>query len=313
MNMTNDLHVVLGASGGLGNAVVQELAKQGKTVRAVNRSGKIDVPAEVEVIAADTSDPENTIKACQGAAIIYNCVNVQYMDWQETLPPIYNNIIEAAAAVNAKLVVGDNLYMYGYVAGPIKEDLPYASLERKGQLRIQLANKIMEAHKSGKIKATIGRAPDYYGPHAMNAAMAERVFIPALKGGTAMVLGNPDVKHTYIFNEDFARGLIILGEKDEALGEVWHIPSAETLTTRQFLNLVSEVAGTKLKIRSASKSLVNILGIFSPIMRELKEMMYEWENDYVVDHSKFMNAFEFETTPHTEAIRKTLDWYRTKI
>ena len=311
--MTNNLHVVLGASGGLGHAVVQELAKQGKTVRAVNRSGNIDVPSGVEVKAADTSDLESTIKACQGASVIYNCVNVPYMDWQEKLPSIYDNIIQAAASVKAKLVVGDNLYMYGYVDGAIKEDLPYASLERKGQLRIRLANKIMEAHKNGRINVTVGRAPDYYGPHAINAAMGERVFEPALNGGTAMVLGNPDVKHTYIFNEDFARGLIILGEKDEALGEVWHIPSAETLTTRQFLNLISEVAGTKLKIRSASKFLVSMLGIFSPIMRELKEMMYEWENDYVVDYSKFMNTFEFETTPHRVAIRKTLDGYRTTI
>ncbi|NIR49746.1 NAD-dependent dehydratase, partial [candidate division KSB1 bacterium] len=93
----------------------------------------------------------------------------------------------------------------------------------------------------------------------------------------------------------------------------WHIPSAETLTTRQFLNLVSGAAGTKLKIRSASKFFVSVLGIFSPIMRELKEMMYQWENDYVVDHSKFMNTFEFETTPHAEAIRRTLDWYRQKL
>ncbi|NIR49747.1 transposase, partial [candidate division KSB1 bacterium] len=78
---------------------------------------------------------------------------------------------------------------------PIKEDLPYASMERKGQLRIQLANTVMEAYKSGRIRATIGRASDYYGPHAVNAVMGERVFIPALKGGTAMVLGNPDAKH----------------------------------------------------------------------------------------------------------------------
>lgn len=312
MKNENELHVVLGASGGLGHAVVQELLKQNKKVRAVNRSGKIDVPANVEVIAADTSDPENTLKACQGAAVIYNCVNVPYMEWQEKLPNIYSNIIEAASSTNARLVVGDNLYMYGYVDGPIKENLPYASLGIKGKLRSQLANTVMEAHRSGKIKVAIGRAPDYYGPHAINAAMGERVFVPAIKGGTAMVLGNPDAKHTYIFNEDFARGLIILGEKEEALGEVWHIPSAETLTTRQFLNLVSEVAGTKLKIRSASKFLVSVLGIFSPIMRELKEMMYEWEKDYVVDHSKFMKAFKFETTPHTEAIRKTLDWYRSR-
>ena len=157
----NELHVVLGASGGLGNAVVQELAKQGKKVRAVNRSGKIDVPEGVGVIAADTSDAESTLKACQGAAVIYNCVNVLYTDWLEKLPPIYDNIIEAASSINARLVVGDNLYMYGYADGPIKEDLPYASLERKGKLRAQLANTVMEAHKSGKIKVAIGRAPDY--------------------------------------------------------------------------------------------------------------------------------------------------------
>jgi nucleoside-diphosphate-sugar epimerase len=312
MENSNGLHVVLGASGGLGNAVVRELVKQEKIVRAANRSGKIDAPSNVEVIKADTLNPESTLQACKGASVIFHCVNVPYPEWREKLPVITTNIIEAAASSNAKLVFGDNLYMYGFVSGPIKEGLPYTASGPKGNIRIQIANQIDEAHQSGKIKAVTGRAPDYYGPQAENAAMGTRVFVPALKGKVSTVLGNIDKKHTYIFVDDFARGLIILSEAEKALGKTWHIPSAETLTTRRFLNMVYDTVGHQLKVRAASKKLVSIMGIFNPLMRELKEMMYQWENDYVVDHSKFMEAFDFNTTPHKEGIQTTLDWYKRK-
>jgi len=310
MGDTSEFQVVLGASGGLGNAVVRELVKGGEKVRAVNRSGHIDVPPNVEIAKADMLDRESIFKACQGASAIFHCVNVPYPEWREKLPGITANIIEAAAASNAKLVYGDNLYMYGFVRGPIKESLTYAARGSKGSIRIHIANQIDDAHQSGKVRAVTGRAPDYYGPHAENAAMGSRVFVAALKGKAATALGNVDKKHTYIFVDDFARGLILLSKAEEAFGETWHIPSAETLTSRQFLNMVYEAAGHQPKVRAASKTLVSIMGIFSPLMRELKEMMYQWENDYVVNHSKFMEAFDFKTTQHQEAIQTTLDWYR---
>ena len=311
MNVNSELHVVFGA-GPLGLAVMRELVARGKPVRMVNRRGQAKVPAGVQVVQADASDPVSARQACKGASVVYNCIGVDYTKWTELWPPIMDGIIEGAAFANAKMVFADNLYMYGPVSGPMAEDLPYAATTRKGRVRAQIATTLMEAHTNGKLRATIGRGSDFYGPEALVTAVGERVFPRALSGKAASVFGNLDMPHTYTYIEDFARGLVTLGERDEALGEVWHIPSAETLTTRQFLELVFEEAGTPFKVSVMPKVMVSVLALFVPVLREMKEMLYMFEEPFIVDHSKFERAFGANPTPHREAIRRTLDWFRQR-
>jgi nucleoside-diphosphate-sugar epimerase len=220
--------------------------------------------------------------------------------------------IEAAAATGAKLIYADSLYAYGPVSGPLTEDLPYAATGRKGKARAQLAMQLMAAHKSGKLRATIGRASDFYGPGVIQSTVGERVFGFALAGKAASVTGNPDARHTYTFIDDFAKGLVTLGEHDEALGQAWHVPSAETLTTRDFIALIFKELEKPVKIQVAPRWLISLLGIFDPVIREVPEILYQSEQPFVVDHSKFERAFGADTTPHREAIRRTLDWYRQK-
>lgn len=311
MNVNSELHVVFGA-GPLGLAVMRELVARGKPVRMVNRRGQAKVPAGVQVVQADASDPVSARQACKGASVVYNCIGVDYTKWTELWPPIMDGIIEGAAFANAKMVFADNLYMYGPVSGPMTEDLPYAATTRKGRVRAQIATTLMEAHANGKLRATIGRGSDFYGPGVLVSAVGERVFPRALSGKAAGVFGNLDMPHTYTYIEDFARGLVTLGERDEALGEVWHIPSAETLTTRQFLELVFEEAGTPFKVSVMPKVMVSVLALFVPVLREMKEMLYMFEEPFIVDHSKFERAFGANPTPHREAIRRTLDWFRQR-
>jgi len=308
MNVNSELHVVFG-TGPLGLAVMRELVARGKPVRMVNRRGQAKVPAGVQVVQADASDPVSARQACKGASVVYNCIGVDYTKWTELWPPIMDGIIEGAAFANAKMVFADNLYMYGPVSGPMTEDLPYAATTRKGRVRAQIATTLMEAHANGKLRATIGRGSDFYGPGVLVSAVGERVFPRALSGKAAGVFGNLDMPHTYTYIEDFARGLVTLGERDEALGEVWHIPSAETLTTRQFLELVFEKAGTPFKVSVMPKVMVSVLALFVPVLREMKEMLYMFEEPFIVDHSKFERAFGANPTPHREAIRRTLDWF----
>ncbi len=312
MNDNGSLHVVFGASGSLGNAVVRELVERGQRVRAVNRSGRADVPAGVELISGDAMDPSSTRATCEGAAVVYNCTNVPYAQWEEKMPALMAGIIEGAASAGAKLVYCDNLYMYGQVSGPITEDMPYGTTTRKGRTRARIAESLMQAHESGRVQVTIGRASDAYGPLGVYSFMGERVFEPMLAGKTVSMVGNLDMPHTYIFNEDFASGLATLGERDEALGQIWNIPSAETLTTRELLTMAFDVAGEKARMRGTPSWLISGLGIFSSELREVKEMLYEFEEPFIVDHSKYEQAFGSEVTPHREALQKTLDWFRQR-
>jgi nucleoside-diphosphate-sugar epimerase len=169
---------------------------------------------------------------------------------------------------------------------------------------------LLQAHREGKVRAAVGRCSDFFGPGVVEAAMGARVFDAARLDRPASVLGNVDVLHTQAFIDDVAAGLVTLGHRAEALGAVWHLPSAETLTTRQFLQLVYANAGFPLRFRSAPRWLVSTMALVNAQMRELKEILYTFERPLVVDHGKFERAFgPLPVTPHAEAIRQTGLWF----
>jgi nucleoside-diphosphate-sugar epimerase len=268
------------------------------------------VPDGVEIVAADMTDPTAARTACSGATVVYNCTNVAYNEWPEKLPPLWSGITEGAAANGARLVCGDNLYAYGPVAGVLHEALPPAATGRKGRTRARLAAEVMAAHATGRVRATNGRAPDFYGPWVRISALGEQVFTAALARKPVPVLGDPDLPHTYIYIHDFARALVMLGESEHAYGEVWHVPSAPTITTRDLVALVGEELGRKLSLRAAPAWMISALGLVNPVMRELRETAYQFTAPFVVDHSRFERIFGATVTPHREAIRHTLEWYR---
>ncbi|WP_059051951.1 NAD-dependent epimerase/dehydratase family protein [Paenibacillus senegalimassiliensis] len=307
-----ELHVVIG-TGPLGRAVMDELLARGKQVRMVNRSGAAKVPAGVQVVKGDAVDRESILAACQGATVIYHCAKAPYTRWPELFPPITEGILGAAEATGAKLVYGDNLYMYGPTDQPLKENLPERTTDGKGIVRAAMAKTLLDAHRSGKARVAIGRAPDFYGPGVLESALGARVFRAVLAGKAAGVLGNVDAPHTYIYIRDYARGLVTLGEQEAALGQVWHIPSAETLTTRQIVELVFTHLGQKPKISALPKPLLQMLALFGGEMREVKGTIYMFDKPFVVDHGKYAAAFGTDTTPHSEAIRETLEWYKQQV
>jgi nucleoside-diphosphate-sugar epimerase len=311
LDKNSKVEVVIG-TGPLGLAVVRELLAKDKKVRVVNRSGKADVPANVEIKAGDIVNSESAQEACRSAGSIYLCAKPPYTEWTDKFEPIMDGAIEAAAGTKAKLIYGDNLYAYGPFTGAVTEDFPDAATGPKGKARARIAAKLLAAHKAGKVRAAIGRASDFYGLGVTESSLGERVFGFALAGKAASVLGNPDVPHTYTYIDDFAKGLVTLGEHDEALGRIWLVPSAETVTTRAFITMVFEELGKPAKIQAVPRWLISLLGIFDPTMRELPEVMYQSEQPFVVDHGRYERAFGASTTPHREAIRRTLDWYRQK-
>ena len=220
-------------------------------------------------------------------------------------------MLEGAASAGAKLVAMENLYMYGPTGGrPLTEDLPYAANTRKGAVRARMSEELMEAHASGKVRVAIGRASDFFGPRVLASAAGEQVFGRAVEGKSAQVAGDPDQPHTYTYAPDIGRGLVVLGEREEALGRAWHLPSPETVTTRQFVEMIFEEVGKPARIQAAPKILLRAMGLFNPPLRETIEMLYEFEEPFVVDHSKFEQAFGGHATPLREAIQETVRWYR---
>jgi nucleoside-diphosphate-sugar epimerase len=314
MSDNKKLHVIFG-TGPLGQSVMRELlTRPNVRIRMVNRSGKAEgVPSSVEVIASDAYDVAKVREVTQGAEVVYQCSQPGYTEWVEKFPPLQKAILEGTAASGAKFIMGDNLYMYGYVNGAIHENLPYNATGHKGRTRAIMAETVLNAHAQGKIRAAIGRGSDFYGRGVLGSAVGETVFARLLQGKAAQFIGNVDLPHTYTYIDDFGKALVILGEHDEALGKAWHVPNAPTITTRQFVEIVAAEIGTPAKIQTMPKLMFNVITLFQPYLREIKEMLYEFENPYIVDHSQFVQAFGNHATPHQEAIRATVAWYREHL
>jgi nucleoside-diphosphate-sugar epimerase len=307
------LHVVFGATGGIGRAVTGELVRRGHRVRAVSRDGA-GIPG-AEPIAADALQPDAAAAAAAGAAVVYHSVNPGYTKWPQLLPPVSRSILHAAQAADAKLVYADNLYAYGPVDGPLREDLPAAATGRKGRTRVEVAAEMLEAHGDGRVRVAIARASDYYGPHGANSNAGEPVFGRAVAGKRPAWNGRLDQPHTLHFLPDLARALVILAERREADGEIWHLPAAPPLTAQQFFDLIFEAAGrpTPARAQTLAPPMLAVAGVFSPLMRELRETTYQFRAPFVIDASKFERTFgPFDATPHREAIDHTLQWFRSR-
>jgi nucleoside-diphosphate-sugar epimerase len=311
---SDELHVVLGASGGVGSAVARALVSQGARVRGVTRSGKGDAPPAVEMVAADVANHEQARAACAGASVVYCCVNPPYTEWARAFPPLLEGAIAGAAASGAKLVMADNLYVYPPTSAPMTEETPWRPVTRKGRVRVAMDERLLAAHRAGEVRVAIGRASDFFGPAAPNTAVAGEYFFKAYFAGKPVDwVGRLDVPHTVSYIEDFGRGLVTLGQHEAALGQAWHIPAAPAPTGREFLDLLFAAGGTRAKIRTASGGMLRVLGLFNPLLRETAEMAYEFEQPFVMDGAKFTRAFGGAPTSLPEAVAATVAWFRARM
>jgi nucleoside-diphosphate-sugar epimerase len=312
ITVTSQLHVVFG-TGPLAQSVVRALIKRGHLIRMVNRSSTrpAGVPDQVEVVAGDAFDVAFTRFVTQGAVAVYQCAQPAYQDWVTQFPRLQASILDGAAANAACLVLAENLYMYGEVAGKIHEELPYNATTRKGRVRARISQDALAAHRAGKVQVTIGRGSDFFGPAVLDSTLGERAILPALAGKTAQLVGNLDLPHTYTYIGDFGEALAILAERSDALGQAWHVPNdSPSITQRELMGVIFEEIGLPPRMNGMGRLMMAIGGLFIPEARESVEMMYEFEKPFVVDSSKFEQAFGMGATPIREAVRQTVTWFR---
>jgi nucleoside-diphosphate-sugar epimerase len=306
-------HVILG-TGAIGRAVAEELIKRGESVRMVNRSGKmLEAPAGVEIKAADLYDQAQVQEVTRGAKVVYQCSQPEYTQWQEKFPPLQQSIIAGVTDSNAKLVLVENLYMYGATNGkPMTEDMPHNAHTKKGKVRSAMSVVAFEAHKAGKVKVTAARGSDFFGAWGLPSSMGERAFYPLLQGKSAQLVGRNDIPHTHTYIKDFGKTLVVLGERDEADGQAWHVPNdSPRITQAEMIRMFAEEAGVEPKMNGMGRMMMWTGGLFIPEAKETYEMMYEFEQPFIVDSSKFEKTFDMKATPMREAIKETVAWYKS--
>ena len=308
-NRADGLAVVLGAGGGTGRAVVDELVRQGRQVRGVVRSSS-GLPAGVQSVTADLYDPEQAARAIAGAAVVYHAAQPPYAKWDGNFSRLNDSVARATRAAGARLVFADNLYMYGPGGSPMTEATPQRATDRKGILRRDLAADLLARHARGEVEVALARSSDYFGPGGRNSGLGERLFGAAVAGKSASWGGALDQPHSASYLPDLARAMVVLGDRDEAAGRVWHLPVMDPITGDQFSERLFAVLGRPGKLSPTTNLLLLVGGLFMPIAREARVVHYQWEAPWISDASAFESAFgPFERTPLDEAIATTAAWW----
>jgi nucleoside-diphosphate-sugar epimerase len=298
------LHTIFGA-GQVGLPLAHELLDQGYAVRLIRRGLAGAARPGLTWMSGDVTDPAFADAAARGAAVVYNCVNPpDYARWDGILEPLMRSIRGAATRAGARLVVLDCLYMIGIPERtPFDEDAPMRPVSHKGELRARLVEELFEAHRRGDLEVCSGRASDFFGPATPSSVLFNPRALARLRAGKPLEgFGDPDLAHGYSYTPDVARGLALLGTRDEAVGKVWHLPLSWAGSTRALVERAGALLGVPGRVRAVPNWALTGIGLISPTMRALREMVYQWEHPYVIDDRRFRASFGVEPTPIDAAL-----------
>lgn len=310
--MAKPLAVILGA-GPVGLTVGKLLVQKDHSVRFITRSGK-QVPLEgTETLAADIRNPQALTAAAQGARILIHAAGIPYQDWAREFPAMQSSILTAARSLGAVVVFAENLYSYSGGSMPLNEHSEENPPTKKGTLRLDLSRQWLEAHRTGQVKAVSVRASDYFGPGATrspNSHFGAR-FFPSFEAGKSVAfLGVPDARHSFTYLKDYARALVDVALDPGSWGRVWICPSLGPTTARTVAELFAAEAGKSVKVGALPSTLVKLLGLFNPLIREVVEMLYQFEKEFTVDASEFEARFGWKATDLKTAVRETWENHR---
>ena len=299
------IHVVVGA-GIVGSTLAELLANDGQDVIVITRSGSGPTHKNVKRVAADVSDLSNLLQIAPSAAAIYNCVNPPYHRWATEWPPIAESFLSYAEKTGAVLVTCSNLYGYGPVDVPMTESLPLNAPGVNGKVRAQMWLDAKALHDAGRIKAAEVRGSDYVCA-GEQSRVGTRVLPKIIAGKAAQVLGDIDVKHTWSYPLDVARLMQIVASESKAWGKAWHVPSNEAKTQKELINELAAVAGVKNpKLSSVPSVMWNLLGLFNPLLKALKETAYQFQRPYILDDSAARKTFGMQPTEWKQILREVV-------
>ncbi|MBN1822342.1 MAG: NAD-dependent epimerase/dehydratase family protein [Prolixibacteraceae bacterium] len=304
------MQTILGSGGAIGKELALCLTAYSKDFRLVSRNPQKINPGD-ELIKADLTVAEQVNKAVKGSDVVYLVAGLPYSikSWEAQWPVVMSNVIDACKVYNSKLVFFDNIYMLNPVSmGNMTEDSPVGPVSRKGKVRAQIAQMIIDEINAGNLKAIIARSADFYGPEIQNSVLLEAVYKNLKAGKKANWFCSLSFKHSFTFTPDAALATAMLGNSEDAWNQVWHLPTApEPLTGEEWIKAFAAQLDEDPKSLVAGKTIVKIMGLFNPVMKEFVEMLYQYDRDYIFNSSKFEKHFNFKPTPYLEGIKRIIE------
>ena len=302
------MQTILGANGTIAQELSKLLPQYTDKIRQVSRHPK-RVNASDELVTADLLNYEQTEKAVTGSEVTYLLAGLTYKTstWQEQWPKVMKNTIDACKKHNSKLVFFDNVYSYGLVNGLMTESTPFNPTSKKGEVRAKIATMLLDEIKAKNLESLIVRAADFYGPNVPLSLTHSMVTEKLKAGKAAQWMGDIRKIHSFTYTPDAGKSVAILGNTPSAYNQTWHaLNSSEKITGEQYIKIACEIMNRPYKVQALPKFGVRVLGLFVPVLREFVEMMYQYENDYIFDSSKFEKTFTIKATDYKTGIASTL-------
>jgi nucleoside-diphosphate-sugar epimerase len=316
MKDTSQNFLVLGATGSIGYAFTKLLLEQQQPVTILVRNRLkaeqlFGHPAHLTIVEGNAQDRAQLIDLGKQATHIFHGINYPYHKWEGNMERSTQLIIDAASANKATILFPGNVYNYGNIKTPIKEDSPEKPGTRKGVIRVRLEQLLHQAAEQGLCRVLVVRLPDFWGPNVLNEGIAP-IFKGALKGNAMPWLYRNDIPHQLVYTPDAARVIYELVRiKPEKPFAVYNYGGEVVPSIKSWQSQIAAAAGTKPRYRLHSKFLFKALGLFMPVMREIAEMGYLWENTIQLNDDKLRRTLpKLPQTPMPQALEETLDWFR---
>ncbi len=299
-------HLIVG-DGVVGRATAQALHAQGQRVVLASRHAPAAGAAEATHLTVDALDAPSLRRAAEGASHLYLTLGLAYRIgvWQRDWPRIMHNAIQAALASGARLLWFDNVYLYGTpLQVPMRENHPIDPPSHKGRVRARLLAMLLEAEDRHGLRWLVARSADFYGPDVRLSILYAAAMERQLQRRAAWWLGDPDRRHSFTYVPDAGRALARLALDDGCWQQSWHLPTASPAPTpRELLTESARLLGAPTEVRALPVALVRTLGLAVPLLREVGEMLYQNQQDYVFSSEKFMSRYpDFRITPYAEGL-----------
>jgi nucleoside-diphosphate-sugar epimerase len=312
-----DRIALFGAAGAIGGTIAAELRKRNQPYRVIGR-GRAELERafgsdpDAEIVTWNPDDPASVRSASRGVDTILYLVGLPY--WQfELHPQLMRKTLDGAIAEGVQhIVLIGTVYPFGRARTErVREDHPREPHTYKGRMRKEQEDLVLSADGSGKIRGTILRLPDFYGPGIDKSFLAS-AFQAAVKGGRAQLVGPIDTPHEFVLVPDVGPVALALAEEPLAYGRAWHFGGPGTITERAFVERIFQEAGREPKLIVANKTILRLMGLFNPLMREMVEMNYLFQTPVIMDDSAIHELLgNIHKTSYEDGIRETLQFYQT--
>ncbi|MDP3831931.1 MAG: SDR family NAD(P)-dependent oxidoreductase [Ignavibacteriaceae bacterium] len=309
-------HLIVGFTGGIGRATAKALVEKGESVIVFSRDReKTEKYAEglnVEIVSGDASDLNDLSRAAKDASTLYYCVNVPYPMWYSQSRELLKASLQIAKQNQMKFIFPGNVYVYGKPQfNPVTEGHPHYPNSRKGRIRVEMENMIIQAGIKENLDYSIVRFPDFYGPYVVNG-FSEQIFINALKGKKLKWFGDKNVKTEFIFIEDAGKAMAIAGLSEKSNKQHFNVPGFSPITAKHFFEKLISLSGKKSSYSVLNSSfLVSMAGLFNKMAYEFQEMMYLKQEELLLTGELFKYTFgQLPATDYETGIKKTFDWVK---